>query len=129
LQTVRLGSSPPYLSIEEISVAREAVVLASTGRNADGQQFPLYFPDHGSHTIREPAWVYSAAVLLSLLPFSETLVRMTSASAAVIDVVLMFVVAREIFGSTKLATIASAMLLLSPGHFIQGRIGSMQSGW
>jgi len=128
LQTARLGSSPPYLSIEEISIAREAVVLATTGRNADGEQFPLYFPDHGSHTMREPAWVYSAAVLLSLLPFSETLVRMTSASAAVIDVVLMFLVAREIFGSTKLATMASALLLLSPGHFIQGRIASMQIG-
>ena len=57
LQTARLGSSPPYLSIEEISVAREAVVLASTGRNADGQLFPLYFPDPGSHAMREPVWV------------------------------------------------------------------------
>jgi 4-amino-4-deoxy-L-arabinose transferase-like glycosyltransferase len=128
LQTAQLGSSPPYLSIEEISVAREAVVLASTGRNADGQLFPLYFPDHGSHTVREPVWVYGSAALLSLLPFSETLVRAPSAIAAVIDVVLMFFVAREIFGSTALATIASAMLLLSPGHFIQGRIASMQIG-
>ena len=128
LQTARLGSSPPYLSIEEISVAREAVVLASTGRNADGQLFPLYFPDPGSHAMREPVWVYWEAALLSLLPFSETLVRMPSACAAVIDVVLMFFVAREIFGSTKLATIAAAMLLLSPGHFIQGRIASMQIG-
>ena len=128
LQTARLGSSPPYLSIEEISVAREAVVLAGTGRNADGQLLPLYFPDGGSHTIREPVWVYWAAALLSFLPFSETLVRMPSACAAVIDVVLMFLVAREIFGATRLATLASALLLLSPGHFIQGRIASMQIG-
>jgi hypothetical protein len=109
-------------------VAREAVVLATTGRNADGQRFPLYFPDNGSHTMREPAWVYSAAALLSVLPFSETLVRLTSACAAVADIVLMFLVAREIFGSTQLAAFASAALLLSPGHFIQGRIGSMQIG-
>jgi len=78
--------------------------------------------------MREPVWVYWAAALLSVLPFSETLVRLPSACAAVADVVLMFFVAREIFGSTKLATFASAALLLSPGHFIQGRIGSMQIG-
>jgi hypothetical protein len=128
LQTARLGSSPPYLSIEEISVAREAVVLANTGRNVDGQVLPVYFPDPGSHTMREPVWVYWMAALVSVLPFSEALVRMPSACAAVIDVVLMFFVAREIFGSTRLAAFASAMLLLSPGHFIQGRIGSMQIG-
>jgi len=128
LQTARLGSTPPYLSIEEISQAHDEVVLANTGRNADGQLLPLYFPDSTTHTVREPVWVYWAAALLSVLPFSEALVRLPSASAAVIDVVLMFLVAREIFGSTTLGGIAAAMLLLSPGHFIQGRIASMQIG-
>jgi hypothetical protein len=41
----KLGAINPYLSVEEVSQAREAVVQASTGRNVDGERLPLYFPE------------------------------------------------------------------------------------
>src|SRR5947208_833523 len=96
LQCARLGSAPPYLSIEEVGQAHDAVLLATTGRNADGQLLPVYFPDNAIHTVRDPVWVYWAAALLTFLPFSEALVRAPSACAAVLDVILMFLVVREL---------------------------------
>ena len=48
-----------------------------------------------------PLWVYGAASSLKILPFSEWLVRLPSACAGVLNVVLMFVVAKEVFGGTR----------------------------
>src|SRR5215813_10021037 len=83
-----LGSSPPYLSIEEVSQARQTFVFAETGRNNDGQRLPLYFPEDAA--LRDPVWIYAGAALLHVFPFSETIARATSAAAGVLDVVLMF---------------------------------------
>lgn len=122
----QLGSVPPYLSVEEVSQAREAVVLAATGRNADGERLPLYFPEDEGRTVRDPVWIYWAAGLMTVLPFSETLLRVPSATAGLLNVVLIFVVAGEWFGRTRPAVVAALVLLLTPAHFLQSRIATMQ---
>src|SRR5437867_4619479 len=81
----KLGAINPYLSVEEVSQAREAVVLARTARNIDGERLPLYFPEDEGRTVRDPVWVYAAAALLTVLPFSDALVRVPSASAGVLN--------------------------------------------
>src|SRR5262249_22175950 len=113
----RLGSSTPYLSIEEVFQARDAVVLSTTGRNLSGELLPIYSPDPGAPLGREPIWVYLGATLLRFLPFSEALIRAPSAFSGVLNVVLMFIIVQEIFGSTTLAAVAAAMLMLTPAHF------------
>ncbi len=122
----QLGSNPPYLSIEEVSQAREALVLATTARNADGELLPLYFPEDAGRTVRDPVWVYWAAALMQVQPFSETLMRVPSASAAVLNVALMFLVVFKLFDRTRPAVIAAILLMLTPAHFQQGRIATMQ---
>jgi 4-amino-4-deoxy-L-arabinose transferase-like glycosyltransferase len=114
------------LSVEEVSQARESVVLAATGRNADGERLPVYFPEDEGRTVRDPLWVYWAAALLTVLPFSETLIRVPSATAGVLNVLLIFLVAREVFGRTRPAAIAAIVLMLTPVHFLQSRIATMQ---
>ena len=122
----RLGSATPYLAVEERTQARQSVVLASTHRNEEGDRFPLYFPEADYPPGRDPAWVYAGAALLKLQPFSEQIVRSPSAAAAVLNVVLMFLVGRELFGSTGAAACAAALLALTPAHFIHGRIVTAQ---
>lgn len=121
-----LGAVTPYLSVEEVSQAREAVALSTTGRNIDGEWLPLYFPEDEGRTVRDPVWVYWAAALLTLLPYSDALVRAPSASAGVLNVVLMFIVCRELFGRTRPAVVAAVLLMLTPSHFLQSRIATMQ---
>ena len=123
-----LGSSPPYLSIEEVSQARDAVAFAATGRDMDGRLLPLYFPEPGSPMGREPLFIYLSAALLQIVPFSEAAARAPSAAAGLLDVLLMFVVARNIFGRPALAATAAGLLMLTPVHFLQSRIGTQPIG-
>ena len=122
----QLGSNPPYLSIEEVSQSREALLLATTGRNADGEILPLYFPEDAGRTVRDPVWVYWAALLMQVRPFSETLMRVPSASAGVLNVALMFLVVFKLFDRARPAVIAAILLMLTPAHFQQSRIATMQ---
>jgi len=124
----KLGYSAPYLSIEEVSQGREAVALATTGRNASGERLPLYFPEDQGRAVRDPLWIYLAAALLQVRPFSEALLRSPSALAGVVNVVLMFFVARELFDRTRPAVVAAVLLAFTPAHFIQSRIATMQIG-
>src|SRR5262245_1258702 len=124
----RLGSSPAYLSIEEVSQSFHALRFADTGRSESGQLLPLFFPERGSGAVRDPVWIYAAAALLRVVPFSATATRLLSAAAGVLDVVLMFLVARELFGRARPAVIAAALLAVMPAHFIQSRIATSQIG-
>jgi 4-amino-4-deoxy-L-arabinose transferase-like glycosyltransferase len=123
-----LGSSPAYLSIEEVSQTVHAFRFASTGRNEDGQRFPLNFPERGSGAVRDALWIYLAAGVLSVAPFSETVVRLPSACAGVLNVVLIFLAARELFGRTRPAAIAAGLLAIMPAHFMQSRTATSQIG-
>ena len=126
LYLARLGSLPPYLSIEEVTQARHAIALATTGRSLSGQRWPLYPAEPGYEAGWEPIGIYSTAALLKVAPFSETLVRLPSAIAGVLNVVLMFVLVRRVFRTDALALVAALVLATAPGHFLHSRIGTSQ---
>ena len=72
LYVSRLGRSPAYLSIEEVSEARHSLALATTGRSASGQRWPLYFVEPGNEAGRDPLFIYLTAAVLTVSPFSES---------------------------------------------------------
>jgi 4-amino-4-deoxy-L-arabinose transferase-like glycosyltransferase len=129
-----LGSSTPYLSIEEVSQARAALTLASqpeeaTQREAaDSVRPPIQAVPDPNWTYLAPLWVFLAAVLLKFVGFSEMVLRAPSASAGVANVLLMFALAHEIFGRTRPAVFAATLLMLAPVHFTQSRIATGQIG-
>jgi hypothetical protein len=128
LYLARLADSPPYLSIEEVGATRQAMSLATTGRSLSGQRLPLYVAEPGYEAGRDPLWIYMAAALLKVRPFSETLIRTPSALVGVLDVMLMFVLARLAFDSAAWAFAAAVLLALSPAHFFESRIATQQIG-
>jgi len=121
-----LASSPPYLSIEEVGQTTHAVWLSTTGRNLNGQRWPMYFPEATYPAGRDPLWIYATAGLLKLSTFSEALIRLPSAAAAVFAVLLMFWLARRVFGHDTPALVAAGLLALTPALFIEGRIATSQ---
>jgi 4-amino-4-deoxy-L-arabinose transferase-like glycosyltransferase len=56
------------------------------------------------------------------MPLSEFAVRLPNALVGVLDIVLMFFVARQIFRSDFIGVIAAAMLAFTPAHFIHSRL-------
>jgi 4-amino-4-deoxy-L-arabinose transferase-like glycosyltransferase len=121
LYATRLQYAPVYLASDEIRFALQARSIAATGRDLNGNLLPLYFSEPGFDAGRDPICIYFTALVLKLLPFSESTIRLPSAIVSVLDVVLMFFLARWMFKRELLAILAAALLALTPGHFIYGR--------
>ena len=122
LYTTRLSTAPQYLARDEIGFGRQAYAFATTGKDLDGNSFPLFFGEPAYHVGRDPLLIYATAALLKFVPLSDVAVRLPNALIGVLDVLLMFFVARRIFRRDDLAAIAAAFIALSPAHFIHSRL-------
>ena len=71
----------------------------------------------------QPMLFYLIALVLRFLPLSEASIRLPTAIIGVLNVMLMYPVANRLFKSTRYATLASLMLLLTPAHMIFSRQG------
>ena len=122
LYATRLGEVPVYVMHDEAQGALQAHSIATTGRDLSGRRLPLYFTEPEFPPGRDPALIYVTALGLKLLPFTEAAVRTPTALIAVLNVVLTFLVARRLFQSNAMGLVAAGMLLLTPIHFIRGRL-------
>jgi 4-amino-4-deoxy-L-arabinose transferase-like glycosyltransferase len=122
LYATRLGTAPRYLARDEIGFGRQAYTFATTGKDLDGNRFPLFFGEPAYHVGRDPLLIYATAALLKVFPLSDVIVRLPNALVGVLDIVLMFFVARRLFKSDALGFVAAAMLALTPAHFIHSRL-------
>ncbi len=122
LYATRLGEVPVYVMHDEAQGALQAHVIATTGRDLSGRLLPLYFTEPEFPPGRDPALIYVTALGLTLLPFTEAGVRTPTALIAVLNVVLTFLVARRLFQSNAMGLVVAGLLLLTPIHFIRGRL-------
>ena len=122
LYATRLDDVPVYVMHDEAQGALQAHSIATTGRDLSGRVLPLYFTEPEFPPGRDPALIYVTALGLMVLPFDEAGVRTPTALIAVLNVVLTFLVARRLFESNAIGLVAAGMLLLTPVHFIRGRL-------
>ena len=124
LYTVDLGHAPIYLHEAEVLFALHAHAIATTLHDANGRLLPLYFemPQIGENVWFHPAIVYAMAPFLAVLPLSEAAIRLPSVVVGLIDLVLVFIIARRLFDSDRWALAAAALLALTPSHFIHSRM-------
>jgi 4-amino-4-deoxy-L-arabinose transferase-like glycosyltransferase len=122
LYATRLGEVPAYVMHDEAQGALQAHAIATTGRDLSGRRWPMYFTEPEFPPGRDPALIYVTALALQVLPFDERGVRMATALIAVLNVILTFVVGRRLFNSAAMGLAAGALLLLTPVHFIRGRM-------
>jgi 4-amino-4-deoxy-L-arabinose transferase-like glycosyltransferase len=120
----RLGEAPMYVSHDEIVYSLQAQQLAASGRDLSGRVLPMYieYPaQFGRPTWDQPMLIYAIAVVLKVLPFSEFTIRLPMALLAILDVLLLYLVARILFTSEGLAAAAAVLLALTPSHFMHSR--------
>lgn len=122
LYATRLGDVPVYLMHDEAQGALQAHSIATTSRDLTGRLLPLYFTEPEFPPGRDPMLIYVTALALQILPFNEGGVRASTALVAVLNVVLMFVVARRLFNGSAMGVVAGCLLLFTPVHFIRGRM-------
>ena len=106
---------------DEVSGARQARSIATNGRDTDGRTLPLYFHAHDDVWL-QPVPVYVMALFLKLSAMSGGAPRLAAVAVGVLDVVLMFVLARRVFESDRMALAAAGLLALTPAHVIYSRL-------
>lgn len=128
----RLGSAPISVAADEVFISLHANSIARTGRDLGGRLLPLYVRydyivyDNVGRRIDRNGWLpgliyYAIAVVLKLLPFSETTVRIPSVFVGIVDIVLMYFVGRRLFANEAFAVLTALLLALTPAHFIHSR--------
>ena len=122
LYATRLGYAPIYLIHDEVKFSLQAIAIAESGHDLNGRLLPVYFSEPEFVAGRDPMMIYATALALRVLPLSDASVRLSTALVGVIDVLLILVLARQVFKSDVLALAAAAMLALAPGHFIHSRM-------
>jgi 4-amino-4-deoxy-L-arabinose transferase-like glycosyltransferase len=123
LYTAGLGYAPVYVSHDEAFFAIHAHAIAKSGRDLDGSLWPLYIHLFDRYWA-QPLHIYSQALFVRMFSLSEAVVRLPSALVGLIDVLLMFLVGRKLFKSTRLGLIAAGLLALTPSHFFHSRMAA-----
>ena len=128
----RLDEVPVYLGLDEFHFAVHAQSLATTGRDLNGSLLPLFISledplgDHAvlawGTTWYHPIGFYLIATALTALPFGEWTVRLPFVLIGVLNVVLMYFVARRWFDDRRIGIAAAAMLAMTPAHLILSRV-------
>jgi len=122
LYTSGLTASPPYLMHDELQFSLQARSIAETGRDLSGRRLPLFFTEPEFPAGRDPVAIYVTAGMLKFLPFSDYGVKLPTALIGVLNVALMAIAGRVVFGSAWLGLLAAALLALTPIHFIRSRL-------
>jgi len=119
-----LGSNPVYLYVDEVVFALQAHAIATTAHDTNGRLLPLYFQMRqiADNSWFHPAIVYFMAPFVAVLPLSEAVIRFPSVVIGILNVCLMFPIARRIFGNDKYALLAAGLLALTPTHILHSRM-------
>ena len=120
----RLQDAPIFALRDEIYFALTAHSVAFTGRDPSGIFLPVYFPiGPAGHPLMwfQPMLLYAIALVLRMMPFTEGTIRLPMVAAAVVDVVLVYLVARRLCKRELPAIAAAVLLALSPAHFMFAR--------
>src|SRR6266849_6298410 len=89
-----LGYSPPHLGWDEVFFALNAHSIATTARDVNGRFLPLYIQFSNTAWF-QPMIVYFTALFFKVLPVSETTIRLPTVVMGLIDIALMYLVARR----------------------------------
>jgi 4-amino-4-deoxy-L-arabinose transferase-like glycosyltransferase len=126
-----LDRVPVYIGWDEARFAVQGHSIATTGRDLNGNRTPLFFHNtdplirnNSSGMYWQPLLIYLLAAVLRFAPLSEWSTRLPIAGLAVLDVWLVYAVARRLFSNRWYAVLAALMIALTPAHLIFGRMAT-----
>ena len=115
---------PLHLGYDEVFFGLHARSLSQTGRDANGQLMPLYMQAYPSSNYWIlPAAPYFSALVMRVVPFSDSAIRLPTVIVGLVNIALVYFIALRIFDRRILALVAAALLMLTPAHLIHSRLG------
>ena len=116
-----LGTVPNGLFLDEAARGYDAYALLVTGADQFGVRWPL-FPE-GLDDYTPVLYTLSVIPSVAVLGLTETAVRLPSALAGLLTVVLTFLSGRLLFGSAA-GLVGAALVAISPWHILPSRTGA-----
>jgi 4-amino-4-deoxy-L-arabinose transferase-like glycosyltransferase len=128
LYTYGLDRGPAYIGGDEAHFVSHAHAIARTGHDLNGTRLPLFVkitdllvPNNSSRIWYQPFLFYLLAADFLVFPVSEWSARLPTTLIAVLDVWLVYLIGRTLFGDRRYALLAAALMALTPAHYIMSR--------
>ncbi len=118
--TAGLGGGESTPGPTEAPLLSPARTIAATGHDADGRRLPLFL--HTADDIwQQTIPGYAVALSQSIAGESIVAARAMSVAMAMVNVTLLYLVARQLFATRYLPLVCGCLLLATPLHLIEGR--------
>lgn len=120
LRVYKLDQVPPSLNWDEVAFGYNAYTIANWGKDEWGNSFPLVFSSFKDD--KHPVIVYITAILIKVFGLSDYSARLPTALFGVLNVWLIFLLAKQLFKQNLTALFAALFLAVSPYniHFSRG---------
>jgi hypothetical protein len=119
-----LDRVPPHLAHDEVVIEVNARNVAKSGLGVDIKRFPGVFGDSAlGMPGGESLTTYWTAFVIKTLWEDEFAIRRASVLIGLLNVVLMFLVARRYFDNLAAGAFAAILLAMTPVHFFYSRVG------
>lgn len=112
LRIYKIADNPPSISWDETAVGYNAWSILNFGKDEWGKTLPLVFKSFEDD--KHPVHVYLTVPTIAVFGLNEMGVRASSALFGVLNVLVIFFLARRLFKSDLAGLIASLVLTISP---------------
>lgn len=126
LRTARITTNPPSISWDEASIGYNAYSILMSGKDEHGKRLPLdAFAAFGDY--KPPLPIYITVPFVAVFGLGELSVRLPSALAGTLTVLLMYFLITELFTASKyareLGLTGASILAITPWHIMLSRAG------
>lgn len=113
-------SNPPGFHRDEASIALDAHLISTTGRDEDGGRMPLFFRSYGDY--KSPLYPYLVAAVFRVTGPHREAARALSAVLGLAAVLLLGLLARRLTGDDVVALAVVVLAGFTPWLFELGRV-------
>lgn len=122
VRLINFGKLPLSLNRDEAALGYNAFALATEGIDEWGESWPLVFKSFGDFKL--PGYIYLLVPLIKVFGVNDIIIRLPSLAAGMINIILLFFIAKKIFPKQKLIWLLSSFgLATMPWAIHYSRIG------
>lgn len=114
LRVIFLDISPPGFNADEAALGYSAYSILKTGKDEWGTSFPFVFKSFSDY--KPGLYVYLALPFVVVLGLTEFAVRLPSILLGTLSIVLIYLLAKELFKKEVAAKASAFLLSISPWH-------------
>lgn len=114
LRFYKLDSIPASLNWDEIDAGYNGYTIANWGKDEWGKSFPLVFTSFRDD--KHPVHIYAEAISTKIFGLNDFATRLPGATAGVLGVLVIYLLAKQLFKSELTALLAALFLAVSPPH-------------